>query len=277
VKFARFSWPARFGSYTGLIGLALLVAAPIGWLTMSVFKSQADIVGNPFSLPRSFSLENIRLAWHAGDFGTLYFNSVLITCISVLGIVFLEGLAAYAFARLRFRGRNVLFVIFLAGQFVPAQVVVLPSFLEISWLHLSDTRLALILQYLSWAPFAVLFLRASFLAVPREIEEAALIDGAGRLTVLWRVILPMTRSAFATVATIYSLWIWNDFLFPLVYLRSSSNFTVPLGLAQFQGMFTTFWGYLIGAIFIAVWPPLLVYLGLSRQIQARLAFGGLKG
>jgi ABC-type glycerol-3-phosphate transport system permease component len=277
MKFARFSRPARIGSYTALIALALLVAAPILWLTMSVFKNQGDIVGNPFSLPKSFTLQNIKDAWQAGDFGRLYFNSVLITCLSVFCILILEGLAAYAFARMRFRGRNVLFIIFLAGQFVPAQVVVLPSFLEISWLHLSDTRLALILQYLSWAPFAVLFLRASFLAVPREIEEAALIDGASRLAVLWRVILPMTRSAFATVATIYSLWIWNDFLFPLVYLRSSSNFTVPLGLAQFQGMFTTFWGYLIGAIFIAVWPPLLVYLGLSRQIQARLAFGGLKG
>jgi ABC-type glycerol-3-phosphate transport system permease component len=277
VKFARFSRPARLVSYTGLAGLALLVAAPIGWLTMSVFKNQAGIVGDPFSLPKSFSVQNIEQAWRAGDFGRLYLNSVLITCLSVLGILVLEGLAAYAFARMRFRGRTVLFVVFLAGQFVPAQVVVLPSFLEMSWLHLSDTRLALILQYLSWAPFAVLFLRASFLAVPREIEEAALIDGASRLTVLWRVILPMTRSAFATVATIYSLWIWNDFLFPLVYLRSSSNFTVPLGLAQFQGMFTTFWGYLVGAIFIAVWPPLLVYLALSRQIQARLAFGGLKG
>ena len=277
MKFARFSLPARLGSYTGLSALALVVAAPILWLTMSVFKNQADIVGDPFSLPKSFSLGNITAAWDIGDFARLYFNSVLITCLSVFGILVLEGLAAYAFARMRFRGRNVLFVIFLAGQFVPAQVVVLPSFLEMSWLHLSDTRLALILQYLSWAPFAVLFLTASFLAVPREVEEAALIDGASRLRVLFRIILPMTRSAFATVATIYSLWIWNDFLFPLVYLRSRSNFTVPLGLAEFQGMFTTFWGYLVGAIFIAIWPPLLVYLGLSGQIQSRLAFGGLKG
>jgi ABC-type glycerol-3-phosphate transport system permease component len=277
MKFHRFTLPARIGSYAGFGVLALLVASPILWLTASVFKNSADIVGNPFSLPKSLSLQNIKDAWTAGDFGHLYLNSVLITCVSVFGILVLEGLAAYAFARMRFRGRSVLFVVFLAGQFVPAQVVVLPSFLEMSWLHLSDTRLSLILQYLSWAPFAVLFLRASFLAVPREVEEAALIDGAGRLAILLRIILPMTRSAFATVATIYSLWIWNDFLFPLVYLRSSGNFTVPLGLAHFQGLFTTFWGYLVGAIFIAIWPPLLVYLALSRQIQARLAFGGLKG
>src|SRR5262249_21450864 len=103
------------------------------------------------------------------------------------------------------------------------------------------------------------------------------IDGAGRLTVLWRGILPLTRSALATLAPIYSLWIWNDFLFPLVYLRSSSHFTVPPRLGPFHGMFTTFLGYLIRAPLIAIWPPLLVYLALSRQIQARLAFGGLKG
>jgi multiple sugar transport system permease protein len=277
MRFARFSLPARVGAYLGFGVLALLVVSPMLWLTMSVFKNSADIVGNPFSLPKSLSWQNIRDAWSAGDFTHLYLNSVLITCVSVFGILVLEGMAAYAFARMRFRGRTVLFVVFLAGQFVPAQVVVLPSFLEMSWLHLSDTRLSLILQYLSWAPFAVLFLRASFLAVPREIEEAALLDGASRIAVLYRVILPMTRSAFATVATIYSLWIWNDFLFPLVYLRSSGNFTVPLGLAHFQGLFTTFWGYLVGAIFIAIWPPLLVYLALSRQIQSRLAFGGVKG
>jgi multiple sugar transport system permease protein len=277
MKFARFTLGARLGSYAGLCALAALVAAPILWLTLSVFKQPADIVGRPFSLPTSLSPRNITDAWTTGEFGRLYLNSILITCVSVFGILVLEGMAAYAFARMRFRGRNLLFVVFLAGQFVPAQVVVLTSFLEMSWLHLSDTRLSLILQYLSWAPFAVLFLRASFLAVPREVEEAALLDGAGRLSILYRIILPMTKSAFATVATIYALWIWNDFLFPLVYLRSTDNFTVPLGLAHFQGLFTTFWGYLIGAIFIAVWPPLLIYLALSRQIQARLASGGLKG
>lgn len=104
-----------------------------------------------------------------------------------------------------------------------------------------------------------------------------MIDGAGRLSILGRIILPMTRSAFATVATIYALWIYNDFLFPLVYIKSPENATVPLGLAQFQGLFTTYWNYLIGAIAVAIWPPLIVYGLLSRQIQTRFASGGLKG
>ena len=277
MNFKRFSLPARVAAYIVCAALALAILAPLAWLTVSVFKGSSDIVGAPFALPRRLIFANLRNAWSAANFATLYINSVVITCVSVFGILVLEGMAAYAFARMRFRGRNLIFAVFLVGQFVPAQVIALPSFLEMSQLGLTDNRIALVLQYLSWAPFAVLFLRASFLAVPRELEEAARLDGAGRLTILVRVILPMTRSAFATVGTIYALWIWNDFLFPLVYLRSPANFTVPLGLANFQGLYTNFWGYLVGAILIAVWPPLLVYLALSRQIQSRIAIGGIKG
>lgn len=277
MKFSRFASWTRAGSYVGLYGLAAVITAPLLWLTMSVFKTSDTIVAEPFALPTSFSFVNIVDAWNTGGFGRLYANSVLITVVSVLGILVLQGLAAYAFSRLHFPGRDVIFVIFLAGQFVPAQVVALPSFLQMTALNLSDTLMSLILQYLSWAPFAVLFLRASMMAVPREIEEAAMIDGAGRLSILGRIILPMTRSAFATVATIYALWIYNDFLFPLVYIKSPENATVPLGLAQFQGLFTTYWNYLIGAIAVAIWPPLIVYGLLSRQIQTRFASGGLKG
>jgi len=277
VKFARFSLPARIISYIWLGGLAVCVLFPIAWLTLSVFKDSNAIVGDPFAFPTHFSLDNIVEAWQQGDFGRLYLNSALITIISVTGILIIEGAAAYAFARMKFTGMAILFAIFVAGQLVPSQVIVLPSALQVSALGLSDTLLALILQYLSWAPFAILFLRAAFLAVPRELEEAARIDGAGVFTILTRIVLPMTRSAFATVGTIYALWIWNDFLFPLVYLQSSENFTIPLGLAQFQGSFTTYWGYLVGAIFVSVWPPLLVYGLLNRQLQDRLSFAGSKG
>jgi multiple sugar transport system permease protein len=277
MKFSRFSLPARIGSYAGLYGLAAIVIFPILWLTVSVFKRSGDIVGDPFAPPDSFDISNITRAWEMGDFATRYLNSAIITIVSVTGILLIEGLAAYAFARMRFPGAVVLFALFVAGQLIPSQAIVLPSALQMSALGLSDTLLSLIFQYLSWAPFAILFLRAAFLAVPRDLEEAARIDGAGLPTILWRIILPLTRSAFATVGTIYALWIWNDFLFPLVYLQSADNYTVPLGLAMFQGLYTTYWGYLLGAIFVSVWPPLLVYIVLNRQIQERLAFTGSKG
>ncbi len=276
MKFTLYGPIARFAAYLLLVGVALATILPVLWLTSSIFKQSSDIIAHPFALPTSLNLSNITQAWQSANFGVLYTNSLLITSVSVVGLLIFEGAAAYAFARLDFPGKNVIFVLFLVGQMVPAQLILLPSFVEISFLGLTDTKLSLILQYLSWAPFAVLFLRASFLAVPVELEEAAIIDGAGRLTLLIRLMLPLTKAAFATVATMYTLWIWNDFLFPLAYLRSAANYTVPLGLATFQGLFTTYWGELVGAIAIAIWPPMILYLILSRPIQESLATGGLK-
>ncbi|GCE29547.1 sugar ABC transporter permease [Dictyobacter alpinus] len=276
MKFSLYTPFARYLSYIILIVVAAFMLAPLIWMTYSVFKPTGDIFRQPFALPVSFDLSNIVDAWQFAQFGSSYINSVIVTTISVLGILVFEGAAAYAFARLNFPGKRILFIVFLVGQMVPAQMVVLPSFIQMSFLNLNDTLLSLIFQYWSWAPFAVLFLRASFLAVPKDIEDAARIDGAGRMTILWQVVLPMTRSAFATIAVVYSLWIWNDFLFPLVYLRSADNYTVPLGLAMFQGTYTTYWGELLGAICIAIWPPLIVYLLLSRPIQSSMATGSMK-
>lgn len=276
MKFSLFTPISRYLSYIVLWALSLVVLGPIVWLAYSVFKTDSQIFNSPFALPRSLDFSNLGNAWQTAHFAVLYTNSLEITVTSVIGLLVFEGAAAYAFARLRFPGQRVIFVVFLVGQMVPAQMVLLPSFVEVSQLGLTDTKLSLILQYLSWAPFAILFLRASFLAVPVEIEEAALIDGAGRFDILWRIMLPMTKSAFATVGTIYSLWIWNDFLFPLAYIRSAANFTVPLGLGFFQQGFTTYWGELVAAICIAVWPPMLLYVLLSKPIQASLASGAVK-
>lgn len=276
MRFSLYTPVARFVSYALLCALALLIVLPVLWLAYSVFKTSTAIFQSPFSLPTSFDGSNLREAWQLAHFDVLYVNSLEITAVSVAGILVFEGAAAYAFARLQFPGKEILFAAFLVGQMVPAQMVLLPSFVEVSALGLTDTKLSLILQYLSWAPFAILFLRASFLGVPVEIEEAALIDGAGRIAILWHVMLPMTRAAFATVATVYSLWIWNDFLFPLAYIRSAANFTVPLGLGFFQQGYTTFWGDLVAAVCIAIWPPMLLYIALSRPIQASLASGGVK-
>ncbi len=276
MRFSLYSPIAKLASYVLLILLAAAVIFPALWLSISAFKDSSEIFAHPFSLIVHPDADNLVQAWQMAHYDQLFVNSIIITSLSVCGILAFEGAAAYAFARLDFPGRNVLFIIFMIGQMVPAQMILLPSFVEISWIGLTDTKLGLILQYLSWAPFAILFLRASFVAVPVEIEEAAIIDGAGRLVILVRIMLPMTKAAFATIATVYTLWIWNDFLFPLTYLRSASNFTVPLGLATFQGMFTTYWGQLVGAICIAIWPPMILYILLSKPIQSSLASGGVK-
>jgi ABC-type glycerol-3-phosphate transport system permease component len=276
MKFREFSLGVRI-AYWLVFGLfTVIVIGLVLWLVISAFKSTTEIFGSPFGLPHSLSLSNFTSAWVNGDFAAGYLNSLLITVSSVIGILVFEGLAGYAFARVDFPGRTVLFWVFLIGQTVPAQMVVLPSFVLVAQLHLGDTQLGLIFQYLSWAPFALLFFRATFLAMPREIEEAAMIDGASKWRVITRIVFPMSKGAFASVGVIYALWIWNDFLFPIAYLRSPSKFTVPLGLATFEGAYTTYWGQLIAGLLIVAVPPIVFFLALRRQLEGGFAGGALK-
>jgi ABC-type glycerol-3-phosphate transport system permease component len=276
MRFKEFAAPVRLAYWLVFSLFTLLAVGLAFWVAMSAFKSTTAIFRKPFALPSSLGLSNFQQAWVNGNFGEAYFNSFIITGASVIGILVFEGLAGYAFARVRFRGRSALFWIFLIGQTVPAQMVVLPSFLEVAQLHLADSQLGLILQYWSWAPFAALFFRASFLAIPREVEEAARIDGASRWRVIRSVVAPMARNAFASVAVIYALWIWNDFLFPIAYLRSPDKFTVPLALATFEGTYTTYWGQLIAALIITTVPPLLFFLAVRRQLEGGFAGGAVK-
>jgi ABC-type glycerol-3-phosphate transport system permease component len=275
LKFKDFSRPVRITFYTAFGIFFVLVAGLALWLIGSAFKTTEEIFSSPFAFPQHPSFTNFTEAWTNGNFGDGYINSFVITGASVLGIMVFEGLAGYAFARFEFRGKTTLFWVFLVGQTVPAQMVVLPSFLEISQMHLGDTQIGLIFQYLSWAPFALLFFRASFLAVPREVEEAAIVDGASRLQVLWRIVVPMTKAAFASVGVIYALWIWSDLLFPIAYLRTPSKFTVPLGLATFTGTYTTYWGQLIAGVIIVSGPPIVFFLAMRRYIEAGFSQGAL--
>jgi ABC-type glycerol-3-phosphate transport system permease component len=276
MKFREFSLGVRI-AYWLVFGLfTVIVVGLVLWLIVSAFKSTTEIFSSPFGLPHSLSLSNFTSAWVNADFAGGYLNSLLITVCSVIGILVFEGLAGYAFARVQFPGRTVLFWVFLIGQTVPAQMVVLPSFVLIAQLHLGDTQIGLIFQYLSWAPFALLFFRATFLAMPREIEEAAMIDGASKWRVITRIVFPMSKGAFASVGVIYALWIWNDFLFPIAYLRSPSKFTVPLGLATFEGAYTTYWGQLIAGLLIVAVPPIVFFLALRRQLEVGFAGGALK-
>ncbi|MHB1778055.1 MAG: carbohydrate ABC transporter permease [Acidimicrobiales bacterium] len=275
MRFSEFSRVTRVAYYSAFGAFVALILFLGLWIVGSSFKSTIEIFSSPFSLPLHPILSNFSSAWENGNFGDGYLNSFLITGTSVLGIVVFEGLAGYAFARLEFRGKTALFWVFLVGQAVPAQMVVLPSFLEIAQLHLGDTQIGLIFQYLSWAPFALLFFRASFLAIPFEVEEAARIDGASRLQILRKIVFPMTKGAFASVGVIYALWIWSDLLFPLAYLRTPSKFTVPLGLASFSGTYTTYWGQLVAAVIIVSVPPIAFFLGMRRYIESGFSLGAL--
>ena len=275
LRFSEFSRPVKILYYVTFWAFGALVVGMTVWVVMSSLKSSAAIFDHPFRVPNTPAWANFTEAWKVGDFGALYLNSIGITVASVVGLMVFEGLAGYAFARFDFRFKNTLFWVFIVGQLVPAQMVVLPSFLEIAHFGLANTRLGLVLQYWSWAPFAVLFFRASFLAIPREIEEAAVLDGAGRLVQFVRIVIPMSKGALGAVGAIYGMWIWENLLFPISYLRSPGLFTVPLGLAAFEGAYTTYWGPLIAAVIIVTVPPLLLFLALRKTMESGFAEGAL--
>jgi ABC-type glycerol-3-phosphate transport system permease component len=276
MEFGRFPLPARLAAMLLLIGLAASVLLPFGWMLMTSFKSNADFLANPFGLPQTWVTGNFAAAWQTGHFLRLYSNSLAITLVSVGGIVLTCSAAGYAFAHFGGRGARLLFLYFLAGMMIPPQVILIPAFKVMSSLGLVNNPLAVIFTYLAWVPFAIFFFRAYFAGVPKELIEAARIDGASEWTIFHRVMLPLARPAVVTVGIIYFVWIFNDFMWPLVYLNDDRLRTVTLGMMNFEGKYTAEMTLKTAALTLATLPPLIVFIIFRKQIQGGLIEGALK-
>ncbi len=259
-----------------LIPLALLMVTPLAWMVMTSFQTPDEARQFPPVLPSSLHWQNYTDAVHAAPFGRFFFNTALVTGATVLGNLLFCSLAGYAFARMRFFGRDVLFILFLATLMIPFQVVMIPIFLTMRELGLVDSLGALILPNLV-TPFGVFLMRQFFRTLPVELEEAARIDGCSRLGVLFRIVLPLSGPALATLAVITFLWNWNDFLWPLVVIQSEHNMTLQLGLSTFQGAHTTAWTLLMAGNVLAVIPMLFAFLLAQRHFVNSIASAGIKG
>lgn len=262
---------AIFGVFT------IIVLYPLIWMFYTSFKEQWEIFQDPFSLPTSLNLANYAEAWSRGNFRLYFFNSVLVTLPSVVGILLVSSLAAYAFARFRFRGSTALFYLILIGIMVPPQAIVIPAFLLMSQLGLMNSFTALFFTYLSWCPVGIFILHAFFKSLPEDLLDAARVDGAGRFRVFWQIALPLAKPALATVAIFYFVWVWNDFLYPLLYLQDDKKSTIPLGLMLFRGQYQTNWGLQTAALSIASFVPLLFYLLFQDKFVRGMTAGALKG
>lgn len=203
-------------------------------------------------------------------------NSLFITVSVTLLQVVTSAMAAYAFSRLRFRGRNVLFGVYIATLMVPFQVLVVPLFVEIRYLGMLDSYPALIVPEVAM-PFGVFLLRQAFLSLPRELEEAAFVDGAGHVRVFLRIVLPLAKPAVATVAVFAFMGSWNNFLWPLVVINSPRLMTLPLGLSTMSDRFVTDWNLVLAGATISVLPILAVFLFAQRYVIQGFAMSGLKG
>ena len=268
---ARRTWPWHLL----LVPVALVMAAPLLWMLVTSLSTLDQTRRLPPSLPTSLQWVNYVRAWTDSPFAQWLANSTIVSVTCVVSNLVLCSLAGYAFARLRFPGHRIVFVAILATLMVPFQVVMIPTLLIVKDLGLVDSLPALIVPNLV-TPFGIYLLRQFFLTLPVELEEAALIEGAGRLRILGSILLPLMGPALTTVAVLTFLSTWNDFLWPLVATSSSDTMTVQLGLATFQSSHYSNWPILMAGTVTSQLPVLALFLFGQRFFVSSIANTGIK-
>ena len=260
-----------------LIANAFLVLYPIAIMFLSGFKSTREIFRNPFGLPETWTLQNYITIWQETNFPLYFRNSLIVTGGAILLILVFGVMASYALGRYRFRGNEMLYLFFLAGLMLPLRLAVIPLFIELKALGLTNSHLGLICIYAAQGlPAAVFILTGFFKSLPSELESAARIDGASEPQILFHVMLPLVRPALVIVAIYNLVPVWNDFFFPLVFLTSESLKTLPQGLTVFMGQYSTDWAVLFAGLTIAALPVIILYVLMSRQFIRGLTAGALK-
>lgn len=270
----RRRWPSPWHLF--LVPTALLMVFPFLWMLMTSVSTLEESRRFPPQLPESIQWHNFADAWTMAPFSHWLGNTAIVAIASVVGNLVFCSLAAYALARMRFLGSNVVFLLIMATLMVPFQVVMIPTLLIVRAFGLVDSLGALIVPNLV-TPFGIFLLLQFFRTLPIEIEEAARIDGAGRLGTLVKIVLPQMKAPLATVAIMTLLWRWNDFLWPLIAITTEDKMTLPLGLATFQGAHFTNWPVLMAGTLMSQLPMLLVFIFAQRWFVQSLASSGIKG
>jgi raffinose/stachyose/melibiose transport system permease protein len=261
-----------------LLANAALVLVPVVLMGLSAFKSTREIFQNPFGLPAVWSLENFQKVWVEARFGDYFQNSVFVTAVSAAILVAFGAMASYALGRFRFRGNDALYVYFLTGLLMPVRLAIIPLFILMRNLNLLDNLWSLILIYAaSGLPSAIFILTGFFRTLPADLDSAARIDGAGEWTIFTRVMLPLVRPALVIVTIYNVIPIWNDFFFPLVFIKSNHLKTLPLGMTTFFGQYYTDYAALFAGLTLAALPVILLYVVLSQHFIRGLTAGAVKG
>ena len=269
--------PATLVTEICMLALCAAFMIPIYYLFVSTFKTQAEIVASPLGLPSSFNLSNYVRALHGMNFFQHLFNSLLITSVAVVLIVVFGSMASYTIARWSNRFTRLLRIYFLIGFMVPLQTTLLPLFLIMKNLQLINTYQGLILLHSNGAVFAV-FLYSGFIrAMPRDLEEAASVDGAGVFRTFWQIVFPLLRPVTATLVIFNTIWIWNDFLLSYLFLSSTDKSTLTMQVYNGVGQYYTDWSIMMPVLVLAMLPMVIFYLFMQRHIVAGLTTGSLKG
>ena len=269
----------RMFVYFLLILGSVAMLFPFAWLIRSSLMGTAQIFTFPPEwIPKPFMWSNYSESLTIVPFYKYLLNTLTIEVFAVTGVIFSSSLAAYSFARLRWTGRNIIFGIILSTMMLPYAVTLIPTFMGWKTLGGVNTFLPLIIPaWFGGGAFNIFLLRQFFMTIPKELDEAAYIDGASPVGVLFRIVLPLSKPALIVVGLFTFIGTWNDFLGPLIYLNDDSKFTLALGLASFKGMYNAQWGYLMAASAAVVSPIILLFFFMQRYFIEGIALTGTKG
>ncbi|GGD86348.1 carbohydrate ABC transporter permease [Paenibacillus nasutitermitis] len=270
----------RFSSllyYLFMIAISCVFFYPMLWLVLSSFRQNREIFTTPFALPDRINLQNWVDAWNVGNMSTYAKNSLIVTSVTIVGILLFASLAAFAFSKLHFKGSKLLLLLFVFGLFMPLQSFFIAQSYIFDQLNLKDSYLGLILPYIGVGlPLAIFLLKAYLDSVPKELMEAARMDGCSDLVLYTRIIFPLLIPSMATVGIFSALNTWNELLLAMLYIQSDELKTIPVGLIAFSSRYMTDYKLLFSALAIITIPMIILYVFFHRYIVAGLTEGALK-
>lgn len=265
--------------YLLLVLGSLFCLFPIFWMVRTSLIDMGELYQIPPGLiPKVFNWDNFRTALDAYPFGRFFVNSVVITSLAIVGVLLSSSLCAYSFSRIDWKGRDKVFGVILTGLMIPFFVVMIPQYVFWNALNLTDTFVPLVAPaWFGGGVFNIFLLRQFFLGIPRELDEAAKVDGAGHIRIYWRIIVPLAKQAMIVIGLLTFLANWNDYLGPLAFITSEKNYTLMQGLTLFQGSYSAQWNLMMAATTVIVIPSLVIFLIAQRHFIEGIAMTGIKG
>lgn len=257
---------------------AIFMLIPILTAVIGGFKQRGQLMAHPFAWPSPFITTNYTTILQMSSFWQMLLNSLLVTLSTALLTLGVASSAAFVFARLQFRGRDAIATFFMLGLLFPTTIAILPIYILVRKLGLVDSLWGIILPQVAFMlPIAILILRTFFVSIPRELEDAAYVDGASSFEFFTRILLPLAKPGLAAVAVLTIVQSWNNFFLPLIVLNSEAKYTLPLGVMQFSGQYSRDWAMILAFVTLAMIPAVIFYLIAERHIIAGLTAGAIKG
>ncbi|MCP1102987.1 raffinose/stachyose/melibiose transport system permease protein [Aequitasia blattaphilus] len=261
-----------------LVIFAITCIYPLIWLVLNSFKTNDQLFENPWGLPKSFDIKNYIVAITEGNIGTYFINSVIIAVSAVLVTVVLSSMASYAISRMEWKYSKVMLNVFLLGMMIPVYATIIPLFSIFNRIGILNTHLSVIIPHIAFGfPMAIFILTGFFQTIPRDIEEAAVMDGCSIFRIFFRIIMPISKPSVVTVAVVVFIGVWNDLLMPQIFLTDATKMTLPVGLNSFKGMYSTDYVSMIAAVVLTVIPSVIIYIVLHKNIMEGMVAGAVKG